>query len=234
MHCHIDWHLEAGFAVVFVELPVLTRADVRPPPEWFELCPLFDEFEREQSGRAADADLSDSDSLSRRAKLAIGLGVSLGALFLAVIAACIWRRRHADPKPADPAAAQMTSAAAAGAAAGSGATAERRAVDPPADEDVEDHAPSHGLLYSPVAAQVTVPAAADFNAPAQMDARTAGAVEARRFDVATVAPPLRNSIRSNSKPPIRPLAAAACHTLSQCCSPYFSLSFQPPDHFGIC
>jgi len=23
MHCHMDWHLEAGFAVVFVELPAV-------------------------------------------------------------------------------------------------------------------------------------------------------------------------------------------------------------------
>lgn len=39
LHCHMDWHLEAGLAVEFVERPADLRAlPVRPPAEWAALC----------------------------------------------------------------------------------------------------------------------------------------------------------------------------------------------------
>jgi len=38
MHCHIDWHLDVGFAVEFISLPQLIRQTITPPPEWFQLC----------------------------------------------------------------------------------------------------------------------------------------------------------------------------------------------------
>ncbi|KAJ6624148.1 yellow laccase [Mycena sp. CBHHK59/15] len=41
LHCHIDWHLDAGLAVVFAE-GVPTVAKENPPPAWDQLCPLYD------------------------------------------------------------------------------------------------------------------------------------------------------------------------------------------------
>jgi iron transport multicopper oxidase len=40
LHCHIDWHLDLGLAVVFAE----DSADVteQPPDDWRHLCPTFD------------------------------------------------------------------------------------------------------------------------------------------------------------------------------------------------
>ncbi|KAJ7175196.1 laccase 2 precursor [Mycena crocata] len=41
LHCHIDWHLDAGLAVVFAEdIPTIAKED--PPPAWDQLCPLYD------------------------------------------------------------------------------------------------------------------------------------------------------------------------------------------------
>ncbi|KAG6913477.1 hypothetical protein DXG01_006550 [Tephrocybe rancida] len=44
LHCHIDWHLEAGLAVVFAEAP----SDQRSGPQaqiikqtWLDLCPIY-------------------------------------------------------------------------------------------------------------------------------------------------------------------------------------------------
>jgi len=43
-HCHIDWHLSDGFAVVFAEdVPDVPSTD-NPPPTWFDLCPIYDKF----------------------------------------------------------------------------------------------------------------------------------------------------------------------------------------------
>ncbi|KAG1734327.1 laccase [Suillus lakei] len=51
LHCHIDWHLEAGFAVVMAESPEDTAAHVNPVPEaWDELCPIFDSLSPSQLG----------------------------------------------------------------------------------------------------------------------------------------------------------------------------------------
>ncbi|KAG2035339.1 laccase [Suillus americanus] len=42
LHCHIDWHLEAGLAVVMAESPSDTSAHVSPVPyEWDRLCPIY-------------------------------------------------------------------------------------------------------------------------------------------------------------------------------------------------
>ncbi|KAJ7241454.1 laccase 2 precursor [Mycena rebaudengoi] len=41
LHCHIDWHLDAGLAIVFAEdVPTISHED--PPPAWDQLCPLYD------------------------------------------------------------------------------------------------------------------------------------------------------------------------------------------------
>jgi iron transport multicopper oxidase len=41
LHCHIDWHLEKGFAVVFAEdVPDVSTA-VIPPDSWGALCPEY-------------------------------------------------------------------------------------------------------------------------------------------------------------------------------------------------
>ncbi|KAH9999531.1 laccase [Russula vinacea] len=43
-HCHIDWHLAAGFAVVFAEdIPDIPSTDV-PSDAWFALCPEYNGF----------------------------------------------------------------------------------------------------------------------------------------------------------------------------------------------
>ncbi|KAG2121859.1 laccase [Suillus clintonianus] len=51
LHCHIDWHLDAGFAVVMAESPSDTAAHVNPvPQEWDQLCPIFDSLTPTQLG----------------------------------------------------------------------------------------------------------------------------------------------------------------------------------------
>lgn len=44
-HSHIDWHLEAGLAVVFAEAPednVSGPASQITPQDWKDLCPEYD------------------------------------------------------------------------------------------------------------------------------------------------------------------------------------------------
>ncbi|KAF8999336.1 yellow laccase [Cyathus striatus] len=41
LHCHIDWHLEIGLAVVFAE-DVATISQGNPPDAWDQLCPTYD------------------------------------------------------------------------------------------------------------------------------------------------------------------------------------------------
>ncbi|KAJ6547717.1 laccase [Mycena sp. CBHHK59/15] len=41
LHCHIDWHLEIGLAIVFAEnIPAIQHEN--PPYAWDQLCPLYD------------------------------------------------------------------------------------------------------------------------------------------------------------------------------------------------
>ncbi|KAF5323276.1 hypothetical protein D9619_013491 [Psilocybe cf. subviscida] len=44
LHCHIDWHLEAGLAVVFAEAPAAQRSGPKSQiikQEWLDLCPIY-------------------------------------------------------------------------------------------------------------------------------------------------------------------------------------------------
>ena len=41
LHCHIDFHLEAGFAVVLAEAVATTEAANPVPSSWEELCPIY-------------------------------------------------------------------------------------------------------------------------------------------------------------------------------------------------
>ncbi|TFK37392.1 laccase 16 [Crucibulum laeve] len=44
LHCHIDWHLEAGLAVVFAEAPNEQRTGPKAEiikPEWLDLCTIY-------------------------------------------------------------------------------------------------------------------------------------------------------------------------------------------------
>ena len=46
-HSHIDWHLEAGLAIVFAEAPednVEGPASQITPQDWKDLCPEFDDL----------------------------------------------------------------------------------------------------------------------------------------------------------------------------------------------
>ncbi|CDO69469.1 Laccase [Trametes cinnabarina] len=42
LHCHIDFHLEAGFAIVFAEDTADTAAVNTVPSDWSNLCPTYD------------------------------------------------------------------------------------------------------------------------------------------------------------------------------------------------
>nr|QJT78376.1 laccase 1 [Trametes hirsuta] len=44
LHCHIDFHLEAGFAVVFSEDVPDVKAANPVPQAWSELCPIYDKL----------------------------------------------------------------------------------------------------------------------------------------------------------------------------------------------
>ncbi|KAG1888610.1 laccase [Suillus subluteus] len=51
LHCHIDWHLDAGFAVVMAESPLDTQAHLGYIPNgWDELCPTFNSLTPAQIG----------------------------------------------------------------------------------------------------------------------------------------------------------------------------------------
>ncbi|KAG1762759.1 laccase [Suillus occidentalis] len=51
LHCHNDWHLEAGFAMVMAESPSDTRAHLNNVPDaWEQLCPIFDSLIPSQLG----------------------------------------------------------------------------------------------------------------------------------------------------------------------------------------
>ncbi|KAH8993137.1 laccase [Lactarius akahatsu] len=44
LHCHIDWHLNAGFAAVFAEdVPDVESQDITTA-QWRNLCPVYDKF----------------------------------------------------------------------------------------------------------------------------------------------------------------------------------------------
>lgn len=49
-HCHIDWHLKIGFAVVFAEDVPEVPSEVVPSPDWSLLCPAYDAFLNSTSG----------------------------------------------------------------------------------------------------------------------------------------------------------------------------------------
>ena len=42
LHCHIDFHLGAGFAIVFAEDIPTTSVANPVPSAWEELCPIYD------------------------------------------------------------------------------------------------------------------------------------------------------------------------------------------------
>ncbi|KAK0224304.1 laccase lcc5 [Armillaria fumosa] len=42
LHCHIDWHLEAGLAVIFAEDTGNWNATIDPTDQWDNLCPIYD------------------------------------------------------------------------------------------------------------------------------------------------------------------------------------------------
>ncbi|KAI0792234.1 laccase [Abortiporus biennis] len=45
LHCHIDWHLEAGFAVVFAEdIPNIVQTNP-VPADWSNLCPIYNNLD---------------------------------------------------------------------------------------------------------------------------------------------------------------------------------------------
>ncbi|KAK0200615.1 laccase lcc5 [Desarmillaria ectypa] len=41
LHCHIDWHLEAGFAIVLAEATESWNSTIHPTDQWDQLCPKY-------------------------------------------------------------------------------------------------------------------------------------------------------------------------------------------------
>ncbi|KAF9062893.1 laccase [Rhodocollybia butyracea] len=52
LHCHIDWHLEGGFAIVLAEGTAETTARNPTPEDWDQLCPIYDALTPAQLGGA--------------------------------------------------------------------------------------------------------------------------------------------------------------------------------------
>jgi len=51
-HCHIDWHLNAGFAVIFAEdVPDVSSTEIAPA-DWKKLCPKYNNFVNNQTGQS--------------------------------------------------------------------------------------------------------------------------------------------------------------------------------------
>ncbi|KAG2130446.1 laccase [Suillus bovinus] len=51
IHCHIDWHLDEGFAVVMAESPQDTSRHINPvPEEWYNLCPIYHYYTEVEGG----------------------------------------------------------------------------------------------------------------------------------------------------------------------------------------
>ncbi|GLB43342.1 putative multicopper oxidase family protein [Lyophyllum shimeji] len=51
LHCHIDWHIDLGLAIVFAENPAGTADHIKPiPPAWDQLCPKYDALPPSQLG----------------------------------------------------------------------------------------------------------------------------------------------------------------------------------------
>ncbi|KAF5351415.1 hypothetical protein D9758_013508 [Tetrapyrgos nigripes] len=51
LHCHIDWHLEAGLAIVFGETPAENIEGPHKqitPQDWLDLCPEYDDLDPDQ------------------------------------------------------------------------------------------------------------------------------------------------------------------------------------------
>jgi iron transport multicopper oxidase len=45
LHCHIDWHLQAGLAVIFAEdMPDVNATETSIPTAWGDLCPNYNNF----------------------------------------------------------------------------------------------------------------------------------------------------------------------------------------------
>ncbi|KAG1856238.1 laccase [Suillus tomentosus] len=65
LHCHIDWHLDAGFAVVMAESPWDTQRHLgHIPHAWDELCPIYDSLTPAQIG--AQNSYQEAQNMSTR------------------------------------------------------------------------------------------------------------------------------------------------------------------------
>ncbi|CAK5274943.1 unnamed protein product [Mycena citricolor] len=53
LHCHIDWHLEAGFAVVMAEDVADWKSELIPPSAWNQLCPIYNALPASITSHAA-------------------------------------------------------------------------------------------------------------------------------------------------------------------------------------
>ncbi|KAG2112525.1 laccase [Suillus clintonianus] len=66
LHCHIDWHLDAGFAVIMAESPSDTRTQLieSMPHDWDQLCPIFDSLSPSQLGGGGRKSYEEAANIS--------------------------------------------------------------------------------------------------------------------------------------------------------------------------
>lgn len=65
LHCHIDWHLDAGFAVVMAESPSDTAAHINPvPQDWDDLCPIYYSLTPSQLGGGGTSAYAEAASIT--------------------------------------------------------------------------------------------------------------------------------------------------------------------------
>ncbi|KAL0954253.1 hypothetical protein HGRIS_005381 [Hohenbuehelia grisea] len=50
LHCHIDWHLDMGLAIILAEDPSAMPAQQAIPEPWFDLCPMYNEYNAVMGG----------------------------------------------------------------------------------------------------------------------------------------------------------------------------------------
>ncbi|KAJ3147436.1 laccase [Geranomyces michiganensis] len=63
LHCHIDWHLEDGLAVVWIERPEDIRKNYHPSKEWMDLCPKYEQYLKLNPVKAHKRRVRSSDEL---------------------------------------------------------------------------------------------------------------------------------------------------------------------------
>ncbi|KZS97466.1 Fet3 protein [Sistotremastrum niveocremeum HHB9708] len=95
-HCHIDWHLSAGLAVVFLEAPLLAQSVTHPPQYAYDQCQTLGQpISGNAAGHASTTDLTGltlGPFLQNNGWHGRGIGAMFGCVLTAVLgmASVIW------------------------------------------------------------------------------------------------------------------------------------------------